>query len=135
MNQAKIQSEPTHDEIALCAFLLWEKDGRQSGRETTYWLQAEAQVKLTRQQEAELVAAKSSRPWPPATSTTAKVATARAVAPATAKPATAKPAAAKPAAKPVKAAVVAQVDIKPVAIKPAARKTSSAAPRKALARA
>ncbi len=128
MNQAtaKIQSEPTHDEIALCAFLLWEKEGRQSGRETTYWLQAEAQVKLTRQQEAELVTAKSSRPWPPATSTTAKVATARAVAPATAKPA---------AVKPAKVAAVAQVDIKPAATKPAARKTSSAAPRKALARA
>lgn len=123
MNQAtaKIPSEPTHDEIALCAFLLWEKEGRQPGRETTYWLQAEAQVKLTRQQEAELVTAKSSRPWPPATSTTAKVATARAVAPATAKPA--------------KVAAVAQVDVKPATTKPAARKTSSAAPRKALARA
>lgn len=68
---------PTHDEIALCAFLLWEKEGRQSGRETTYWLQAEAQLRMARQQEAEL-AAKAIRPWPPAAAAP-KVATARAV--------------------------------------------------------
>lgn len=109
-NSATTPQEPTHDEIALCAFLLWEKEGRQPGRETTYWLQAEAQVKLTRQQQTQLDAAKAARTWPPQTAPAPKLATARAVTPA--------------------------VAVAPVAAKPAARKVVPAAPaRKALARA
>ncbi|MGV4858613.1 DUF2934 domain-containing protein, partial [Acetobacter senegalensis] len=70
---------PSHDEIALCAFLIWEKEGRQPGREQTYWLQAEAQLRQTRQQQAE-AAAKSARPWPPSAAAP-KLATARAITP------------------------------------------------------
>ena len=78
---------PSHDEIALCAFLIWEKEGRQPGREQTYWLQAEAQLRQTRQHQAELAAAaKATRPWPPQTAAAPKTATARALKPVAPKP-------------------------------------------------
>ena len=35
---------PTPEEIALCAFLIWEREGRPSGREREHWLQAETQL-------------------------------------------------------------------------------------------
>jgi hypothetical protein len=35
-------SEPTHDEIALCAYSLWEQQGRPQNQEVEHWLQAEA---------------------------------------------------------------------------------------------
>ena len=57
--------EPSHDEIALRAFLLWEKDGRQSGREMTYWLQAESEIRSADQQKAAAKAAQAAKPWPP----------------------------------------------------------------------
>ena len=118
---------PTHDEIALHAYLIWEKEGRQPGREQTYWLQAEAQLRQTRQQKAE-AAAKAARTWPPQTAATPKLSMARAITPAAPKAATPKttklPAASRDVA--VKAASV---------TKPAARKAASPAPaRKALAR-
>ena len=68
MNQANTAAhyiQPTHDEIALCAFLIWEKEGRQPGNEQTYWLQAESQLRASRQAHAEEAAAKAARPWPP----------------------------------------------------------------------
>lgn len=127
--------QPTHDEIALHAFLIWEKDGRQPGHEQAYWLQAEAQLRLTRQQQAELAAA-AARPWPPqapvAPKPAPKLATARASrtpisAPKPTRLAPATPAAAAKPAAPVKAAAAA---------KPAARKAAaSAAPRRSSARA
>ena len=60
-------SEPSHDEIALTAFLQWEKDGRQSGRDTFYWQQAETQLRELYRQRAERAAAavQTVRPWPP----------------------------------------------------------------------
>lgn len=106
--------QPTHEEIALHAFLIWEQEGRQSGYEQTYWLQAEAQLHLTRKQQAELAATKSARPWPPAPAAAPKLATARAAKPAAPKPA-------KPA--PV---------FRDIAMKPAARTKPV---RKAMARA
>jgi hypothetical protein len=45
-------AEPTHDEIAMCAFLAWEKEGRLPGRETHYWLSAEAKLRALRQRKA-----------------------------------------------------------------------------------
>ena len=114
---------PTHDEIALHAFLIWEKDGRQPGREQTYWLQAEAQLRLTRQQLAERASSQSSRTWPPQTAAAPKLSRARAITPAA-------PKATKLAAASRNGAV------KPASVaKPAARKPASSAPaRKALAR-
>lgn len=72
-------THPSHDEIALHAFLLWEKEGRQPGREMTYWLAAEMQFRQTRLQQVE-AASKATRPWPPP-SVSPKPATARAIAP------------------------------------------------------
>ncbi|MEO8428147.1 MAG: DUF2934 domain-containing protein [Verrucomicrobiota bacterium] len=34
----------THDEIALFASQIWEKEGKPSGRDEEIWLQAEAQL-------------------------------------------------------------------------------------------
>lgn len=118
MTTLNSHSAPSHDEIALCAFLLWEKEGRQPGRETTYWLQAEAQLRMTRQQEAE-AAAKAIRPWPPTPAT--KLPTARAISPAAPKSPKLEASRSK-AAKPAPAP------------KPAARKSSASAARKAAAR-
>lgn len=60
-------SEPSHDEIALTAFLQWEQDGRQSGRDMFYWHQAETQLRELYRQRAERAAAavQAVRPWPP----------------------------------------------------------------------
>jgi len=49
--------EPTHDEIAMAAFLAWERGGRQPGREMQYWLEAENQIRTTRLKKAEAAAA------------------------------------------------------------------------------
>jgi hypothetical protein len=42
------------DEIAVCAYALWELEGRPHGREIDHWLQAEAQLKLSRAHDGEL---------------------------------------------------------------------------------
>jgi hypothetical protein len=44
-------STPSKEEIALCAYLIWEREGRQPGRENEYWLQAETQLLATRAHE------------------------------------------------------------------------------------
>lgn len=117
---------PTHDEIALHAFLIWEKEGRQPGREQTYWLQAEAQLRQTRQQKAE-AAAKAARTWPPQTAAAPKLSTARAITPAA-------PKAAAPKTTKL-AAASREVAVKTASVaKPARKAGSSASARKALAR-
>jgi hypothetical protein len=65
MNSSSCYDEPTHEEIALRAFLTWEKEGRQPGRESTYWLQAESEIRSLRQKKAEAAAAQAARPWRP----------------------------------------------------------------------
>ncbi|MEQ2005677.1 MAG: DUF2934 domain-containing protein [Limisphaerales bacterium] len=123
MNQSNTAPTLTHDEIALHAFLIWEKDGRQPGREQTYWLQAEAQLRLTRQQLAERASSQSSRTWPPQTAAAPRLSRARAITPA--------------APKATKLASASRnVAVKPASVaKPAARKPANSAPsRKALAR-
>ena len=37
-------SPPDPEEIAFCAYLIWEKEGRPAGREREHWLQAETQL-------------------------------------------------------------------------------------------
>jgi hypothetical protein len=44
-------SAPTEDEIAYCAYLIWEKEGRPKGREREHWLQAETQLMACRAHE------------------------------------------------------------------------------------
>lgn len=68
-NLSAFYKEPTHDEIALVAFLAWEKDGRQSGREMNYWLHAETHLRTARQKKAEDAAKIAARPWPRTAST------------------------------------------------------------------
>lgn len=125
LNTAVIPHEPTRDEIALHAFLIWEKDGRQSGREQTYWLQAEARLRQTRLELAQLTAVKTARPWPPQTAAAPvapKIASARAVSPA--------------APKATKLATASRgVAMKPTSVAKPMRKAAPSAPaRKTLAR-
>ena len=68
-NASLYYQEPAQDEIALNAFLAWEKEGRQPGREVHYWLQAEAQLRQARQKKAEAAAALAAQPWPRTTTT------------------------------------------------------------------
>jgi hypothetical protein len=42
---------PAWDEIAHCAYLIWEREGRPPGREKEHWLQAETQLLATRAHE------------------------------------------------------------------------------------
>ena len=109
--------EPTHDEIALGAFLLWEKEGRQPGREMTYWFQAEAQLRAVRQKKVE-AAAQSAKSWS-AQSTNARTKTVVPV--AEPKPAT--------KAKPVAAPKLTTTATRTTTMKPAtAAKTTSSRP-------
>jgi len=41
-------SSVTHEEIALCAYYIWEAEGRPEGRAIDHWLQAELQLRATR---------------------------------------------------------------------------------------
>jgi len=49
---ATTQQNPAlnRDAIAHLAFQIWHKEGRQSGRDQKYWLQAEWQLRAIRQQ-------------------------------------------------------------------------------------
>jgi hypothetical protein len=44
-------NEPAPEEIAYCAYLIWEKEGCPEGREREHWLQAETQLLATRAHE------------------------------------------------------------------------------------
>jgi hypothetical protein len=57
--------EPTHDEIALSAFLAWKKDGSPHGADFQYWIEAERQLRTQRQKQASAAANQAAKPWPP----------------------------------------------------------------------
>lgn len=42
---------PSPEDIAICAYLIWEKEGKPSGRLRVHWLQAEAQLMACRAHE------------------------------------------------------------------------------------
>lgn len=42
--------QPTHDEIALCAYSLWERQVRPQNYEGEHWLQAETQLRQSQSQ-------------------------------------------------------------------------------------
>lgn len=69
MKSAPTYPEPTHEEIALSAFLTWEREGRQPGHEMSYWLRAEAEIRAFRQKKAEAAAQNAAR-WPIQSATT-----------------------------------------------------------------
>src|SRR4051812_41806518 len=62
-NKPSFHQEPTHDEIALAAFLAWERDGRQTGRKMKYWCEAKSDLRSARLKKAE-AAAQSVPQWP-----------------------------------------------------------------------
>jgi hypothetical protein len=39
---------PTSEEIAACAYSIWEQEGRPEGREVEHWLAAEIQLRQAR---------------------------------------------------------------------------------------
>jgi hypothetical protein len=41
-------SDPTEEEIAECAYFIWESEGHPIGREAEHWRQAELQLYLSR---------------------------------------------------------------------------------------
>ena len=43
---------PTPEEIAACAYAIWEREGQPHGRDVEHWLQAEAQLKIDRQEDS-----------------------------------------------------------------------------------
>jgi hypothetical protein len=38
------RSKPTQHEIEVCAYCIWEQEGRPEGRRLNHWLQAELQL-------------------------------------------------------------------------------------------
>jgi hypothetical protein len=46
--EAPQNHQPTHEEIAVCAYLIWENEGRPEGRDEEYWYQATVQLSLSR---------------------------------------------------------------------------------------
>jgi Protein of unknown function (DUF2934) len=38
------RSQVTHDEIAVCAYFIWEQEGKPERRALDHWLQAELQL-------------------------------------------------------------------------------------------
>lgn len=57
--------QPTHDEIALDAFLSWQKEGSPQGTGFDHWIEAERRLRAQRQKQAEAAAAQATKPWPP----------------------------------------------------------------------
>ena len=45
-------SQPTPEQIAAAAYLIWEKEGQPHGRQEIHWLQAEKQLKADAAHEA-----------------------------------------------------------------------------------
>jgi hypothetical protein len=48
----KSYQEPTREEIAACAYLIYEREGRPDGKATQHWLEAEAQLIAERRAKA-----------------------------------------------------------------------------------
>ena len=65
ITETAFYKEPTHDEIALHAFLAWQKDGSPQGTDFQYWIEAERRLRAQRQKQAEAAAAQAAKPWPP----------------------------------------------------------------------
>ncbi len=50
--KSKQRAQPTYEEIAACAYLIWEKEGRPHGRDVAHWLQAEEHLLADRLHDA-----------------------------------------------------------------------------------
>jgi hypothetical protein len=40
----RTRAQPTHKDIEVCAYWIWEQEGRPEGRALDHWLQAELQL-------------------------------------------------------------------------------------------
>lgn len=66
MNGEKIPQRLLNSEdIAACAYLIWEKEGKPHGRAAEHWLQAEAMLRAMRAADAQ-AARESAKTAPPA---------------------------------------------------------------------
>lgn len=74
INTTNSKTSPTHEEIAACAYQIWEAEGRQEGRDVEYWFQALARLNPPRSTRPAPIA----RREPAAITVTAKAAAATA---------------------------------------------------------
>ena len=47
MNELRQDKSPTEEEITVCAYLIWEHEGRHEGRDKVHWGQAEVQLPVS----------------------------------------------------------------------------------------
>ena len=59
---AKSHQAPTHEEIAICAQAIYEREGRPQGRAMEHWLAAEKQLNAERKGGANESSAKQQQP-------------------------------------------------------------------------
>ena len=52
----------TNEDVALCAYLLWEKAGKPTGRDTELWLQAESELRAPCKSAAPAATAANGKP-------------------------------------------------------------------------
>ena len=60
----KAYREPTREEIAICAYSIYEAEGRPQGKDREHWWQAEIHLIAQRKAEARLSSAKSASQTP-----------------------------------------------------------------------
>ena len=53
MNEPNLR--PTHEEVAVCAYFIYEAEGRPEDRALSHWLQAETQIVAARLDDAGLI--------------------------------------------------------------------------------
>ena len=56
-SEKKQYNAPTQQEIAVCAYHIWEREGKLPGNDVVHWLQAEKQLIADRKQDAGLLSA------------------------------------------------------------------------------
>jgi len=44
MNELRQNQSPSEEEITVCAYLIWEHEGRNEGRDKVHWGMAEVQL-------------------------------------------------------------------------------------------
>ena len=57
-----IYSNPTEHDIAVCAYCIWEQEGRPGGQAPDHWLQAEIHLAASSQSDEAATEQKKSNP-------------------------------------------------------------------------
>jgi len=60
------QPELNPADVAACAYMIWEKEGKPHGRDAEHWFQAETLLRVMRATEAEAVAREAAKAATPA---------------------------------------------------------------------